>query len=91
MEAEEDRRRKERNAFVILLCCVSVDVCSYVRTYGSAESIVACVSFIRFLFFLFSTISLSLSPSCAVLWMMDSFVSKLSVLLQGLVVYDFVP
>ena len=68
----EEDRRKERNAFVILLCCVSVDVCSYVRTYGSAESIVACVSFIHsFSFFLlpssFFLFLLLLSPPDAML------------------------
>ena len=57
VEAEE-YIRKDRNAFVILLCCV----CRCVCVYGSAESIVA-VSFIRFLSFFFYNLSLSL-PCC---------------------------
>ena len=88
VEAEEYRRRNEVgemlcNPLLFLLCDVPMCVCTALlsplwRVYHS---------FVFFSFFFFSTISLSLSPSCAVLWMMDSFVSKLSVLLQGLVVY----
>ena len=86
MEAEEYRRRNEerRNAFVIHCCVVCVPMC----VYGPAESIVACVSFIRFLFFFFCNHSLSLYLSVLCLGWIRSLANFR---VYKLVVYDLVP